>query len=527
MNNDLRRYAPVGLVLSLLAAIAFVGFLLVRGLVNAGIVTLAQPELAQNGVLYSGLSIILGLAIYSILDPEAARKFMLGRQAQYGSNSIIMLLAFAGILIFVNVIVYQNPKSWDLTEDKNNTLAPQTIETLKTLPEPVLANAYYSTRMSTIEARKLLENLQQNANGMFKFQFIDPDQNPIEAQNDNVERDGTIVLRMGDRREPVTFASEQEIVAAMIRLIKPESRVVYFVTGHGEPDIETPSDTSYTLLKATLEKKNYTVKSLSLLAEGKIPADASVVIVAGPQTPLDPKEATLLESYLSGDGSIIYLTEPRPLTKFGESADPLDDMLNRWGITANNDFIIDPNANPAYVAIADPLSYANHPITQKLRGVNSIYPTARSLTIGLIPNETTVTPLVVTNTNAWGETDFTSIDNNQVQFDEGADFPGPVTIVIAAEYTPTNSRLVVFGDSEFAGDALYQRGNGDILVNAIDWAAEQEDLISLTPQELNPRTYTAPGTFGLIAIILTSLCLIPIVVVAGGVGAWMSRRRRG
>jgi hypothetical protein len=42
-----------------------------------------------------------------------------------------------------------------------------------------------------------------------------------------------------------------------------------------------------------------------------------------------------------------------------------------------------------------------------------------------------------------------------------------------------------------------------------------------------PRTFTAPGTFGFIGIILTSLCFIPLMVIGGGVWAWVSRRRRG
>lgn len=526
MKTEPRRFAFLGLVLSLLSLLTFVGFALIRGLTTAGLATV-DPDIIKNGLLFSGLSIILGLAVTAILDPEGTRRFLVGRQAQYGSNSLITLLAFIGILIFVNVLAYQNPQSWDLTEDKSNSLAPETIQILGSLPQPVMARAYYTARTNSEETRKLLERFAENANGKFTYEFSDPEANPILAQADGVERDGTIVLAMGEQKEPVTFATEQELDAALLRLMNPETRVVYFLTGHGEHSIEEYSDASLTQATGSLRKKNYTVNALNLQGTGKVPDDAKVIVVAGPQVPLAESEVQSLDTYLSNGGSLIVMYEPLPLTRFEDMPDPLAGLLAKWGVTLNNDFVIDPNVNPASFAISDAAAYARHPITEKLMGLNSVYPTARSLNLNLEVSGITLTPLVVTGFNAWGETDFPSIDQNQVNFAEGQDNPGPLTLAVAAEQSTTGGRLVVFGDSEFAADALYPRGNGDILINAVDWAAEQEDLINLTPKPSTPRNFNAPGTLGLIGITLTSLCFIPLLVIGGGAWAWFSRRRRG
>ena len=59
--------------------------------------------------------------------PKRTRDFLTGRQVRHGSNALIMLVAFVLILVVVNAIVYQNPIQWDWTEDKQNTLAPETI----------------------------------------------------------------------------------------------------------------------------------------------------------------------------------------------------------------------------------------------------------------------------------------------------------------------------------------------------------------------------------------------------------------
>lgn len=526
MKTEPRRFAFLGLVLSLLAALTFIGFALVRGLTAASLATV-DPDIVKNGLLFSGLGIILGLAITAILDPEGTRRFLVGRQAQYGSNSLITLLAFIGILIFVNVLAYQNPQSWDLTEDNKNSPAPETIEILKTLPQPVVARAYYTPRLNNEEARKLLERFANNANGKFSYEFSDPEQNQIAAQADGIERDGTVVLVMGQQKEPVTFVSEQELDAALLRLMNPQTRVIYFLTGHGEHSIDDYSDTSLTEAAGSLRKKNYTVNPLNLQGLGSVPQDAKVVIVAGPLVPLAESEVQALETYLNNGGSLIVMYEPHPLTRFGDTPDPLADLLMKRGITLNNDFVIDPNVNPAFFAISDSAAYARHPITERLMGLNSVYPTARSITVRSETGSGPLTPLVVTGFNAWGETDFSSIDQNQVKFVDGEDNPGPLILAAAAENTAAGGRLVVFGDSEFAADRLYARGNGDILINAIDWAAEQEDIINLTPKPAMPRTFNPPGTLGFLGIIFTSLCFIPLMVIGGGVWAWVSRRRRG
>ncbi len=526
MKTSPRRFAILGLILSLLALLTFIGFLLVRGLTAAGLATV-NPDIVKNGLLFSGLSIILGLAVTAILDPEGTRRFLVGRHAQYGSNSAITLLALVGILIFINALAYQNPKSWDLTEDRSNTLAPETIEILGSLPQPVVARAYYTARLSNDKTQKLFERFAQNAGENFSYEFIDPELNPISAQADGVERDGTIILAMGAQQEQVTYATEQELDAALLRLINPETRVIYFLTGHGEHSIEEPSDTALTQVAGGLQKKNYTVKTLNLQGEGKIPEDAKVIVLAGPQIPLVESEVQLLDAWLKSGGSLIVMYEPLPLTRFGDTPDPLVGLLANWGVILNNDFIIDPNVNPPSFAVSDAAAYAQHAITEKLMGVNSIFPTARSLTVGGGSDDVRATPLVVTGSNAWGETDFASIDQNQVEYVEGQDHPGPLTLVVASENATTGGRLIVFGDSEFAADVFYSRGNADIFINAVDWAAEQENLINLTPKPTMPRSFKAPGTLSLIGIVLTSLCLIPLLVIGGGAWAWFARRRRG
>ena len=107
MKTDLRRFAPLGLVLSVLAVLAFVGILIVKGLASANIFKLADPKVLDQSLWISVGVIILGLALTALLDPDKARSFFTGRQVQYGSNALLLLVAFLGILFFINTLVYQ------------------------------------------------------------------------------------------------------------------------------------------------------------------------------------------------------------------------------------------------------------------------------------------------------------------------------------------------------------------------------------------------------------------------------------
>ncbi len=527
---DLRRYAPLGLILSGLATLSLIITFIVQALTSAGLVTFPDPELLNRILWISGSLIIVGVAITSILNPEGVRQFVSGRQAQYGSNSAIALFAFIGILIFINMLAFDNAKTWDLSENGQTSLAPETLRILESLPAPISARAYYSSRYPVDTTRSLLEKLKENSAGKFEYEFINPELDVVAAQNDGVERDGTIVLQLGELKEFVTLPDEQNIDAAILRLTNPEKRVLYFLIGHGELDTETAADTSLNAIRGVLENKNYTVLLLDLKSTSSVPADAKAVILAGPQRPLFIEEVSALRNYLANGGGLVVLRETKALLKQSpttEIADPLDELLAAWGITLNADLVLDPNANPSIVAIANPQSYPNHPITRDLAGYYSLFPTSGSITLNTPPENINSVALASTAESAWGESDIASIEGNGASFDPTTDLSGPVILAVAGEDLLSKARLVVFADSEFATDTWYKRGNGDILINAIDWAATQDNLINLTPKETIERTYNPPSMFGFISVLILSLCFIPLGVFAAGFWVWFKRRRQG
>jgi ABC-type uncharacterized transport system involved in gliding motility auxiliary subunit len=522
------KFPDIALWVSGIALFGTVLLLIVKLLAVAKIYTLPNTSVFNWALGISAALIVLGLASFALLDPQRVRELLTGRQARYGSNAAIMLLAFLGILLVVNILVLQYPgKPFDFTEDRQNSLATVSLDTLKALPASVQATAFFTSQTPSDTARKLLTNFKNNSHGKFDFAFIDPDQNPLAARQAGITGDGKIYLQMGDRHEIVALASEQDITSALVRLMNPGQQTIYFLTGHGERDIQTAGNTAFTTAKSALVAKNYTVQSLNLIATNKIPDNATVIVIAGPTQPISAGEQTLLQDYVTKGGALVVMEEPIPLTQFGNSPDPLAAYLAaNWGINFDNDIVIDTNTSQPLYAVAS--TYGTHPITEKLQGLVSFYPSARSVSIASnLTNKPTV--LVTTANSAWGETDFASLQaNGQVAFDPAVDFPGPLTLAVAATDTTSGSHIIVFGDSDFASDAFFsQYANGDMFINAIDWAAGQEQLINLNSPTAISRTLVLPSSFWLLVMAISFLFLLPGLIIAGGVISWLVRRSRG
>jgi len=517
------QYAFIGLILALLACISTGLIGAAQGMLAINMFTLENTEGLNLALQISIALLIVGLAAYAIMAPDTVRRFLTGRQARYGSNSLILTVAFIGIIFVANYIVFQNPKSWDLTEDKSNTLADETLQALATLPEKVTATAFYTTSLDTSGADELLLKFKTNSGGKFDYTFVNPDMDPIAAREAGITGDGKIMLQMGETREIASYADETELTKTLIRLISPEPRMVYFLAGHGEHAL----DSNFSTAKATLESKNYTVNSLNLLSTNKIPEDARAIIVAGPMKPLTGTEVDLLKTFVDAGGSLVILEDPGIMTEFGDSADPLASYLTSdWGITLNNDVVIDlVNTQNPLQAVSSQV--AQHPITQNLtENYIVILPQARSLSVSAEIENVIQTPLILTTEQSWGETELAS--EEQPEFDAEKDIPGPLSLAIVGENGVTQGRVVVFGNSLFATNESFDAfGNGNMFINSVDWAAEQEDLINITPREQTIRTFNPPTNAGFIIMIIVAVLVLPGMVVFAGVSSWITRRKRG
>jgi ABC-type uncharacterized transport system involved in gliding motility auxiliary subunit len=244
--------------------------------------------------------------------------------------------------------------------------------------------------------------------------------------------------------------------------------------------------------------------------------------------PLTSEEVTLLKAYVNKGGSLVVMQDPSFFTEFGDSPDPLANYLSSdWGITLNDDIVIDlVNTQNPFQAMSSQISEA-HPITQNLtQNYIVILPQARSLDINSEKENVTQTAIILTTDQSWGETELAA--GETPTFDPEVDRPGPLNLAIAGENAETKGRVVVFGNSVYATDNAFDAyGNGNIFINSVDWAAEQEDLLNITPREATPRTFLPPTQGRFLIMIITAVFVLPGLVVVAGISSWLTRRKRG
>ena len=533
-QNKAERYAFIGLIVAGIALIATVLLGLVDGLVALKFASALNINI-NLWISISAALIVLGLAAYAIMAPDQVARFFTGRQARYGSNALIMSLAFLGILFVINMLTFQNPKVLaDMTEDKQNTLAPQTIQALTNLPGKVTAIAFFSNQTPSDTARQLLTKYKSVSNGKFDYSFVDPNSNPTLAKQYGITGDGKLALVMGKSSQVAASADETTIDQALILLISPQKRAVYFLTGHGEADINGSDNTAMEQAKSMLQNKSYTVDTVDLATSNSVPSDAKAIVIAGPKNPLLDQEVALLKAYVAKGGSLVVMEDPSPVTNFGSNPDPLSAYLNSdWGITLDNDIIIDNFSNNVLVAVAASYSTAS-PITQHITTFTTM-PQARSLTVSKTPPQgVTLTGLMQTaqpsqQSISWGKKDFSFLQSSTgPTFDQTTDIPGPLTLAVSGENSTNKGRVVVFGNSLFANDQYFGGyANSNVFVNSVDWAANQNNLINITPRTPITRIFNPPSGLALIAILLGTVFIIPGLIIGAGIFSWLERRRRG
>ena len=169
-------------------------------------------------------------------------------------------------------------------------------------------------------------------------------------------------------------------------------------------------------------------------------------------------------------------------------------------------------------------NYEDHEIFKDF-SVMTFYPRSRSVTEtteGLDGFTTKV--LIKTSANSWGESDYSQ---RQVEFNDGKDLRGPVPLAVVSSKLISGSKkaqVLVIGDSDFAMNAyLKNAGNNDLFLNIVNWLAEEEDMITIRPKEIDDRRVNLTQKDSKIVFYLSVIAL-PLVVVIAGVVVYLKRR---
>jgi gliding motility-associatede transport system auxiliary component len=455
-------------------------------------------------------------------------RWIKARQTKYAAYATIYILVTLAIISVVNVLASRYNKSYDSTTNKQFSLSDQTVKIVKALSQPVTITYY--DRATNFQSAKDLLDRYQTISSRVHVEYVDPDKKPEEARAAGITRYGTMMVQIGTKKDEAKSVTEEDITGAIIRDVKNRTRTVCFFTGEGEHQIDDsdPQD-GYSKLKDALSKDNYETKTISLLEKDEIPADCTVLMIAGPKNDYSQPEVDTIKKYVEGGGRAMFLLDP-PI-KLGHPTadnDALTKVLQDWGVSLDKDLVLDPNPVGQLAGLGPQVAlitkYEVNPIVDPMKGTATGFPLTRSMTVKST-DKTSVQKLFDTSDSSFATM---ALNTPTVNMTDPKNKKGPLTIAAEGSYTTgkenSEGRFVVIGTSTWlANSFLGFDGNSDLALNAMDWLSSDEDLISIRPKAPDTRAINmTQSQFSWVR--LSTQFFFPGALLLIGVGVWWRRR---
>ncbi len=517
---------------SLIALLGLVALLI--GLIVMALLT--QIRLAAWMLLALGVALLI---IAFVLDFRRVGRAVTGKRGRFSTGTTVMISIFVGITLFANAISIGNFHRFDVTGVAQFTLTSQTKDVLAQIDIPVKAVCFFVPSDPygiTSYAETLLEEYQ-NYTKHLSIEVIDPDEHPDQAREYGItqyEYYQSIVFESELGRRMVTpqdiikvsgqqivgIEAENAFTSAMLEVTGVVQKKVYFLTGHGESDING----DYNDARQGLLDNLYKVESLDVMHTLMIPNDCNVLIISAPQKSLSNTEIEIIEEYLDNNGWLMVLLNP-------DSPQEIKDLLSKWWINIEDGTVIDVSS---YLS-----PNKDTPIVSRTRNEFGLSDTYFPGATAIIPNEDVpddvfMLPLFYTSGASWLEKNFDP--SKEPEYNEGIDLPGSqaLGVLVAVlppeeeeEATPEENkftRLVVIGDSDFASNQHFYNGdNGNLFLNCVELLTTGTELISIERKVLPfRRMLVEPEEQTFIQV--SSIGLLPLLVLIGGGIIWWRRK---
>ena len=312
-----------------------------------------------------------------------------------------------------------------------------------------------------------------------------------------------------------SFDGENALTNAIHYVSSQNLPKVYQLTGHGESEL---SD----YMEELLAGDNVETETLSLLSMESVPEDASVVMINAPTSDLSADEAEMLVQYVENGGRLLLLTGYIEQGKM----ENLLTVTKAMGLTVGQGLIMEGdgqmhlNRYPHYLLP----TLESHTITSPFTSGRYyiLVPMAQPLE-ETEDSSAAVTWLLTTSESAY--TKAAGMNATTVEKEDG-DEEGQFHVAAVSELG--EGRLVWIASSEFLDDnvnAMVSGANGNLLMNAVDWMAGQEETISIRSKSLDEDGLTVTGAENSLwsAVMIG---ILPAALIALGIVICIRRKRR-
>ena len=451
-------------------------------------------------------------------------------QRRKGVTSAVMVVVVVAIAVVANLVVGQLPSNLterDLTDNSLYTVSDTSVEYLAELSTPV--EVVVMARESDVDERitKFLHNYAALSD-QITLTFIDPVEHPSALEEYDTSANTVVVLssETGKQRaisfddmlvpdymsyyyygtvSYTEFDADGQMTSAVDYVTSENSHVIYLAENHGEQSLGSS-------VTDAIDKANLTTDTVSLLLDGGVPEDCSLLLFNQPSTDLSADEVELVEDYLEQGGQVMILLNRTDLTNFNR-------ILSDYGLTMAQGYIGD--AANYYV------QYGSFYFSGTLSSSNEITSGFDSDDLSLLYGAhgmTESTPI----------RDTIEVDAFLTTTEQGySDATGETgTYILGAVATEeiddeTTARLTVFTTESVVDDEIITYNpsmiNLDLFVNALTAGFEDISSISIPAKslEITYNTFTNAGLWSTLY-----LAVIPLVTLIGGLIYWMNRRKK-
>jgi hypothetical protein len=582
------------------------------------------------GTALAGLAVMFFSLLLARGEENASRTL---RVMLYGYNAILTGLLLLAVLVGLNVLAYVFvDKTSDWTATGIYTLDPKSQEVLKGLSQPVRIYVLEEERGTALskETHELMENVR-SASDKVQVEYLLRDLN-IDSVGGLLQKykltDDTGVLvvygsgedelhhfiRQSDLmqmppmqmdpdapRRPPAFKGEDQLISAISFMEEGQKKpVVYFVQGNGCIDLfgldpAAKANRRARALADRLGKDHYEVKGLMLsdtplpgldprvTVSASVPADASVVVVAGPREKFTDKQLDALRRYMGPTdpkqkkGKMMALLDAAPdpddPKKIGSSG--IERLLSEFDVDVPAQRVLRPDAEaPDWVRVntnpdlrgKNPLATAFDMVVFPLRGVRPVQPRAAAgappgaggtyhvdRLLGTSHPVNQLGRIPVFTDSSPGDPRALVIDllqNHRAELEKRLVASVPVGVAVA-DSAPADAndvhafmrqqrgegapRLVVIGSTGFATDAEIIAGARaaenpdapsvyyDLFSSALAWLREKPSSIGITHKDRD--VYKIQNSAEVNSMLVTPFLLMFFGVIGLGLGVWVVRRR--
>jgi ABC-type uncharacterized transport system involved in gliding motility auxiliary subunit len=531
-------------------ALRFCGYIgatmIVFGVIGAVVVGsfVSQPIILLHLILGILCLVVWGLTS-GVATISHARGVLTGRNARFGAHAVAYAVVAAGLLIVANIFVALNEKRWDLTEQGVYSLSPKSAKIVAGLNQPVRLVALKAPQLHNEDRTRELLQLYRYANDkQVSFEIIDPAAKPVEVDSLGMKQGNLLYVEYGSGKSAgvsrLNQIDEQSITNAIIKLSRGASKKLYYVQGHGEPQLDSQGVGGMQEFAAALGDEHVTVESLLLAQTGSVPKDAAAVVVAAPARPIPQAERDAIIKFANEGGRLVLFANPEE-----RDSDDIRVIAKAFGITVGDDVVLDEQlrlfAGPQVAVQFLAQQFTPHSITTGMTGANPLVFTFASSVVAPTAPEGAAkyVELVKSGNKSWAEKNLNAL------FDQAGataaldpdDLKGPVSIAVALDRPASGgeapkdgedafknmTRVVVFGDATWIQNGnLTAMGNRDLALNAINWALGEEGGVAIGPK--NMRASVAPIPQATFNVILALSFLGPELILLFGLFVWWRRR---